>query len=280
MLKSIAPKPNKTKLAVKLGVSRSSLYYQPTKASQDETEKDLIQEVMRNHPAYGHKRIALYLKWGKNHVKRLMQQFGLKPARRRVQRPPIKLSDFHQTPVEYPNFYLLYPELNAVDECGIFWRADFTYLKINGRFWYQATVIEVANREVVGYALSKHHDTELVTNALRDALSKYPPPLIFHSDQGSEYRSHKQIILCEQHQILISMSNKASPWHNAHQESFFSHFKLEFGDFSRFDTIGETFAEISRMIYYYNTDRIHTALKMPPVVYRKLLINREKRQIV
>lgn len=280
MLTGITPKPNKTKLAVKLGVSRSSLYYQPTKTTQDEAEKELVKQVMAQHPAYGHKRIALHLNWGKNHVNRIMKKYGLKPARRRVQRPPVKPGDFHQPPTEYLNFYLLYPELNEVDECGIFWRADFTYLKINGRFWYQATVIEVATREIVGYALSKHHDAELVTMALQDALNNYPPPLIFHSDQGSEYRSPKQIALCEHHKILISMSNKASPWHNAHQESFFSHFKLEFGDFSRFDTIGETFAEISKMIYYYNTDRIHTALKMPPVAYRYLLTNKQKRHIV
>lgn len=280
MLSSMSVKPNKAKLALKLGVSRSSLYYQPSKAAQDEQEKEVIKAVMRDHPAYGHKRIALHLHWGKNHVRRIMKEFHLKPARRRMQKPPAKTEDFHQSPVEYPNFYLLYPELNEVDECGVLWRADFTYLKIQGRFWYCATVIEVATREIVGYAFSQHHDAALVTSALQDALKKYPPPLILHSDQGSEYRSQKQITLCEQHKILISMSNKASPWHNAHQESFFSHFKVEFGDFNRFDTIGEVFAELSQMIYYYNHDRIHTALKMPPVTYRQLLTNRQKRQIV
>jgi len=280
MLANVIPKPNKTKIATKLGVSRSSLYYHPTKDNGDEKEKLIIKKVMRDHPAYGHKRIALKLNWGKNHVKRIMNKFGLKPARRRIQKSPIKPDDFSQPAADYYNFYKMYPALNLIDECGIFWRADFTYLKIKGKFYYQATVIEVATREIVGYSFSKHHDAELVTAALKDALSKYPPPLIFHSDQGSEYRSEKQISLCEQNKIIVSMSDKAKPWHNAHQESFFSHFKLEFGDFERFSTLGELFAEISSMIYYYNHERIHTVLKMPPVAYRKLLINKTKRLIV
>ena len=61
-------------------------------------------------------------------------------------------------------------------------------------------------------------------------------------------KSEKQIKLCEKNKIIVSMSDKAKPGHNAHQESFFSHIKLEFGDFERFDTLGELFAEISQMI--------------------------------
>lgn len=280
MLTSIVPKPNKTKISTKLGVSRSSLYYKPSKDNSDEKERKIIAKVMKDHPAYGHKRIALHLHWGKNHVKRLMKKFKLKPARRRIQKAPQKPGDYNLEPANYYNFYKMYKELNQVDELGIFWRADFTYIKFNDRFYYQATVLEVASREIVGYSLSNHHDANLVTKALEDVLSKNQAPLIFHSDQGSEYRSAEQINLCEQNKILISMSDKAKPGHNAHQESFFSHFKLEFGDFERFDTLGELFAEISQMIYYYNNERIHTALKMPPVAYRELLINKKKRQIV
>ena len=280
MLTSVIPKPNKTKISTKLGVSRSSLYYQSSKDQLDEQEKLIIIEVMRDNPAYGHKRIAMHLHWGKNHVKRLMKKFNLKPARRRIQRAPKKPEDYHQQPASYYNFYKMYKELNQIDERGIFWRADFTYIKVKGKFYYQATVLEVATREIVGYSLADHHDASLVIEALEDALSKNKAPLIFHSDQGSEYRSEKQIKLCEENKIIVSMSDKAKPGHNAHQESFFSHFKLEFGDFERFDTLGELFAEISQMIYYYNYKRIHTALKMSPVAYREVLINREKRQIV
>jgi transposase InsO family protein len=69
----------------------------------------------------------------------------------------------------------------------------------------------------------------------------------------------------------ISASDKASPWQNGYQESFFGRFKDEFGDFSRFETIGELMEEIYSQINYYNTQRIHRSLKMPPAVYAQSL---------
>jgi putative transposase len=74
-------------------------------------------------------------------------------------------------------------------------------------------------------------------------------------------------IYLEQLGVLISASDKASPWQNGYQESFFGRFKDEFGDMNRFETVGELIAEIYHHIHYYNNDRIHTALKMPPAVY-------------
>jgi putative transposase len=71
--------------------------------------------------------------------------------------------------------------------------------------------------------------------------------------------------------IKISVSKKASPWENGYQESFFGRFKEEFGDFNRFETDGELIEEIYHRVHYYNNDRIHTAIKMPPVVYAKLI---------
>ena len=273
--------PNKTKIAKKLGVSRQSLYYIPTKDQSDQKDIELIKEIMSKHPAYGHKRIAMELKWGKNKVLRLMRKFNLKPARRRIQRPPIKPGDYRRTQVNDTNIHSLYPFLNQIDETGILWRSDFTYLKINDMFYYQATVIEVANREIVGLAISDRHDAGLICQALKNALAKYPPPLFLHSDQGSEYCSSLHRALCEKYQIVISMSDKSSPWQNSHQESFYSHFKLEFGDFSRFDNLGELIANIHDQVYYYNHQRIHTALKMPPIAYRnRLLTINKNRQTV
>ncbi len=69
----------------------------------------------------------------------------------------------------------------------------------------------------------------------------------------------------------ISVSDKASPWQNGYQESFFGRFKEEAGDFNRFETVGELIEEIYGQINYYNFDRIHTALKMPLAVYAKLV---------
>jgi putative transposase len=270
MLKVI--KSNKTQIALKLGISRSSLYYQPVKDQYDLLDKQIILQVMKNNQSYGHKRIALHLGWGKNKVKRLMKKFNLKPYRRRIQQPPTKNSDINSKNNNCINIYTQCPVLNQIDQLNILWRGDFTYIKIHNKFFYQATVIEAATREVIGMAISDKHDSDLVIKALIDALSKHSPPLFFHSDQGSEYSSQAFKDLLNQNNIIQSMSDKSSPWQNGQQESFFSHFKLEFGDFNRFNSVGETIAYIYDRIDYYNNVRIHTALKMPPSVYRRQLL--------
>jgi len=69
--------------------------------------------------------------------------------------------------------------------------------------------------------------------------------------------------------VKISVSDKASPWQNGSQESFFGRFKVEMGDLNRFGTLGEFIEEIYAYIRYYNNLRIHTALKMPPTVFKQ-----------
>lgn len=68
----------------------------------------------------------------------------------------------------------------------------------------------------------------------------------------------------------FSVSAKASLWQNGYKESFFGHFKDEFGEIGRFDTAGELIEEIYSKIKYYNYKRIHHSLKMSPVKYAQL----------
>jgi len=72
----------------------------------------------------------------------------------------------------------------------------------------------------------------------------------------------------------ISATDKASPWQNGYQASFFGRFKDEMGDIDRFGTPGELVEEIYHYIHYYNTERIHTTLKMPPSVYAKQFLKK------
>jgi transposase InsO family protein len=93
--------------------------------------------------------------------------------------------------------------------------------------------------------------------------------MVSHSDQASEYRSEERLNLLTRMGIKISMSRKASPWENPHQEGFYSQFKLDLGKMNRFETLGELVEEVSQRIHDYNTSRIHSALKMPPARFRE-----------
>lgn len=255
---------SKLELARSLGLSISSLYYVPKRPIIDEEVKRQIESVMSDHPAYGHKRIALSLKLNKKRILRVMKRFSLKPYRRKAKKW-VKKADIGKVPTKYQN---LIEELK-VDHPGQVWVTDFTYIKFKGKFIYLATVIDRFTREVVGFNLSRFHNRFLVMGAVLNALENFPPPEIIHSDQGSEYDSRDYVELIENLKIKISMSRKGSPWENGHQESFFGHLKGEGGDLNRFETDGELLEELYRMLYYYNHKRIHSKLKMTPNQYRR-----------
>lgn len=255
---------SKLELAKSLGLSVSSLYYQPKRPEIDAEVRLQVESVMADHPAYGHKRIALALKLNKKRILRVMKKFNLKPYRRKTKKF-IKKTDLGKSATKYLNLI----EGLTIDHPSQVWVTDFTYIKFHGRFMYLATVIDLFTREVVGFNLSRFHNRFLVMGAVLDALENFPPPEIIHSDQGSEYDSRDYIDLIESLKIKISMSRKGSPWENGHQESFFGHLKNESGDLNRFETDGELVEELYRMLYYYNHQRIHTKLKMTPNQYHQ-----------
>lgn len=76
------------------------------------------------------------------------------------------------------------------------WAEDFTYLKYQNKMYYLATVLDLYTRQIVGWALSANHDTQLIEEALLDTTGRHKPPAILHNDQGPEYCSKKYYTLC------------------------------------------------------------------------------------
>ena len=257
-------KQSKKALAKKLGISRSSLYYRSKLKVRDQCLKDQVLSALSEHPSYGHKRLAIHLGRNKKCMLRIMKKYGIKPYRRRVRRP-WKTGDLNKDPLCVPN----YAKIMCPVRRSVLWASDFTYLWFRGRYWYFATIIDVFSREIVGFSFSAHHDRALVLEALRDALSRNPAPQYLHSDQGSEYTSYHYLDILKQTSIKASFSNKASPWQNGFQESFYSEFKKDLGELSRFETIAELMEALYLQVHYYNHKRIHTALKMPPALYAR-----------
>ncbi len=147
------------------------------------------------------------------------------------------------------------------------WVQDFTHIWFMGMWIYVATVLELKTRRILGWSLGIRHDKDLVHRAILDALSKYSPPPILHSDQGSEYLSYRLRDLCSKLEIKLSCSDRGSPWQNGFKERFYSTLKDELGDVKRFRDIAELYEGVALTIYYYNHKRIHTALKMSPMTY-------------
>lgn len=261
---------SKVALAKELGVSRSSLYYRPKQPVADEILKQKIIAVMAEHPAYGHRRIAFALHINKKAVIRIMKKNNLKPTIRR-RWYPVKLCDLGQPESRIENVLKHICPLRP----NVVWAGDFTYLRFQDAFWYLSTVIDVYTREIIGWHVANRHTANLIANVFTDAVRRtQTAPTYFHSDQGSEYLSGTYALLLSAHGTIPSHSQKSSPWQNGYQESFYSQFKLELGDLNRFNHAGEFIEAIHRQIAYYNTRRIHTALKMPPVIYKKTQIQK------
>jgi transposase InsO family protein len=261
----------KSTLAKRLGIARSTLYYKSKKKDEDETARTLIEEVMMSNPAYGHRRIAIELGWNKKKALRLMKKFDLKPKLCRGQKWQ-KKGDIGLVPSGYPNLVSNWSPI-APD---VVWFADFTYLKVRDSFLYLATVIDGYSKEILGFAISRRHNRQLVKAATVEAIEfRKKLPQYFHSDQGSEYQSEEHLKFLENMGVQVSMSKKSSPWQNGHQESFYSQFKLELGDLHHLST-GEIVESIYQQIYYYNHLRIHTTLKMSP---RKYYLNHMNRSV-
>ena len=153
----------------------------------------------------------------------------------------------------------------TIDTVHQVWSSDFTHLYYQWIEFYLATVLDEYSKKIVWYTLASHHEKEIVFSALEEAIEKEDTaPKIQHSDQWSEYRSHEYFSLLNRYNISASMSRKASPWENWAQESFYWKLKFELGDLNRHASFEQAIEAIHLHIYYYNNERIHTALKMSP----------------
>ncbi|WP_433527467.1 IS3 family transposase [Nocardia pseudovaccinii] len=143
------------------------------------------------------------------------------------------------------------------------WCGDITYVKTWAGWAYIATVIDLHDRAVVGWAIADHMRTSLITDALDMALARRRPSagVIFHSDRGSQYTSKEFASYCRKNKIRRSLGRTGSCFDNAVAESFFATYKKELVHTRPWPTLArlrtETFDWIEN---YYNTRRRHSSL--------------------
>lgn len=245
-----------------LGIPRGSLGYELRQPTKDEVLAGEIRAVHLVHPSYGHKRVALHL--GINHKRagRVMGIYGIHPPRDRSR---FQIGCTQSAPTSFVNLIKgmtpIYP--------GHVWTGDITIIIYRGKKFYLIELQDRFTREIVGVAVGTHHDSYLVGQALDMALRNgHTPPTYLHTDKGSENTSEYLVTQLTRNHITLSVSDTASPWQNP-SESWHSRLKAEFGDPDRFETAGELIAELYAYVRYYNTMRIHTAIKTTPYAFRQ-----------
>jgi transposase InsO family protein len=142
------------------------------------------------------------------------------------------------------------------------WCGDITYIRTWEGWLFLATVIDIASRRVVGYAMADHLRTSLVADALGNAVAARDPApgVIFHSDRGCQYTSTEFAGLAEDYQVVLSLGRTGQCWDNALAESFFASLKGELTDTQPWPARAAARRAIVDYIGWYNGTRLHSTL--------------------
>jgi putative transposase len=150
------------------------------------------------------------------------------------------------------------------DTIGKKWVSDITYIRVNDDWNYLTTIMDLADRKIVGWSLSEDMTVKnTVWSAWLTAIGtrKIKYNFIFHSDQGVQYASNKMSnVLRENIKITQSMSRKGNCWDNATAESLFKTIKYECTNRFKFTSNKQLFDCLEDYIRWYNTKRIHSTL--------------------
>jgi len=151
----------------------------------------------------------------------------------------------------------------AAGESGTVLVGDIPYVRTWSGWLYLATVIDLATRKVIGWAMDTHMRTELIIDAVSMApgTGRLQPGCVFHSDRGAQYTSNEFAAALASRNMLGSMGRTGSCWDNAAAESFFASLKKELVHRTAFPTPGKARTAIAEYIeVFYNRQRLHSAL--------------------
>ena len=199
-------------------------------------------------------------------IRRIMRENGLYPQTKKKWKPYKKAKNEGFYSENKVKRHFLPNRFNTV------WAGDITYIPTNLGWVYLAAVLDMKNKEVIGYEVSRNIDSELCKRALSNALAlrgKHEG-LIFHSDRGSQYSSRAYKRMLQENGIEGSMSAPGCPYDNSCVESFFATLKKELIFRRKYATMEEVKTDLYRYIeLFYNRKRLHSTLGyMSPVAYR------------
>jgi transposase InsO family protein len=251
-------------------VSKNAYYHwlkikgMPVKETSTTYLKNRILELFKeSREIYGSGRIQKMLEreslfYSRSYVAVLMRELGLKSVLRR--KFVVTTDSNHSYPIAKNVLDRKFKSISIGEK----WVSDITYIRVNDNWNYLTTIMDLADRKIVGWSLSEDMTVEnTVWRAWLSAISvrsiKYN--FIFHSDQGVQYASNKiSSVLRENIKITQSMSRKGNCWDNATAESLFKTIKHECTNRHKFTSNQQLFDCLEDYIRWYNTKRIHSTL--------------------
>lgn len=231
----------------------------------EKADSGLVATILRNGTKVNHKR-----------VHRLMKEHDIHSRIRRKKHPDkyykevkVMLKKNRAPNILQRNFISARPHEKMT--------TDVTYIPCSDqKFIYLSPLFDLFNHEIVSYSLSTVNSEEFVKSMLATLPAEVLKDALIHNDQGSVYWSNGWVKLCDEHQVVRSMSRRGNCWDNALSENFFSAMKVDLGltkrGYRNLLTANEVKDLINDYIPWYNTGRIQKKLGfMSPVQFREAL---------
>jgi len=198
------------------------------------------------------------LGYSRSYIALLMQQMGLRSI---LKRKFVATTDSNHP---HPFKQNILQRQFDTGSLGQKWVSDITYVRVKDHWNYLTTIIDLADRRVVGWSLSQDMTTENTVMKAWARARKYRDIVdgfVFHSDRGVQYASGLFAkILDTNHKCSQSMSRKADCWDNAVAESFFKTIKYEWIYRFNYQSYENAHSSICSYINWYNNERLHSAL--------------------
>jgi len=264
-----------------LKVNKSSLYYATKKPFSSQKEirfLDAINNIYSEFPSYGYRRMTIQLQnegfnVGRKRVNKAMKYMGIEALY-----PKPKTTTANKEHYKYP--YLLKDFRNdagqiVIDRANKVWSTDITYIKLGKGYVYLAAIIDWHSKKILSWKLSNTMDIHLVKSVLNEALSLYPKPEIFNTDQGSQYTSREHTQILKKHDIKISMDGVGRATDNICIERFWRSIKYEEIYLNEYKNVKVLRKAIETYMIKYNSRRLHSSIdyKTPNEIYFEYINN-------
>ncbi|BAB04054.1 transposase (06) [Halalkalibacterium halodurans C-125] len=253
-----------------LQMARSTYYYEAKiRDDQDEELSELIVDIFKNsRDNYGQRKIKIELRkkgWtvSRRRIGRIMKEQGLVSKYTVAQFKPAKTSCNES---EIGN--TLNREFNQEQELKVV-VSDLTYVRVQQKWHYICVLVDLYNREIIGYSAGPHKSAELVQRAFASVKYNLQRLELFHTDRGSEFKNKLIDQALETFGIERSLSEKGTPYDNAVAEATFKTIKTEFVRGAVFSSQQELDLELFDYVHWFNTIRIHGSLDyLTPTEYK------------
>jgi transposase InsO family protein len=258
-----------------LSIPRSTYYYELSRIpenAQDPLTEDVVAIFKASRNNYGTRKIKKELDAkgkvaSRRRIGRIMRENGL------VSNYTVAQYKVHRTNVNEENTAnKVNREFNNRDILEVV-VSDLTYVRVGNKWHYVCLILDLFNREIIGFSAGKRKDALLVYEAFASIKYNLNQIRILHTDRGSEFKNNVIESLIDTFAIDRSLSAKGCPYDNAVAEAAFKVFKVEFVYPNVFQSLNELKLELSDYVNWYNNFRIHSTLGyLTPKTFRDMYL--------